>query len=213
MERARPGPVHLLAAVLAVAGGCTMATPAMAAPQTRDAPMGSEGAGSQVDAPAGWTIGALPAPADGARVFPPGVGPMGGAGPDRADQLFGLHDKYRLGGSLLQWLQPYAALTPWLSAGPAADGQAVTGGGVLLDVPVGAFTFTPSVGAGYTPRRLRPDGETVEFRSQLEIGYAFENRSRVTLGYSHIRSGSDGRDDSDVLGFTFRLPFGALGGD
>lgn len=206
MERARPGPARFPALLAAAALFC--AGPALAAPRTQEVTVGQG-----VDAPAGWTVGALPAPAEAARVFPPGAGPVGGGTPDRAGELFGLHDKFRVGGSLTQWLQPYAALTPWVSATPGTDGRPLTGGGLLLDVPVGGgFTFTPSIGAGYTASRLRPEGETVEFRSQLEIGYAFDNNSRVTLGYSHIRGGSDGREDSEMLGFTFRLPFGALTG-
>ncbi|MCW2248047.1 hypothetical protein M2352_003681 [Azospirillum fermentarium] len=198
MERTRSGPALAFArraAALTAAAFCILSPPAIAAPQTRT-----------VDAPAGWTVGALPAPA------PAPVETGGAAG--RRTELFGLQDKYRVGGALLPWLQPYAALSPWVSATPGAGGAPLSSGGVLLDVPVGGgFTFTPSIGAGYTPNRLRPEGEAVEFRSQLEIGYAFDNNARVTLGYTRMRGTGGGRDDGEMLGFTFRLPFGALTGD
>lgn len=174
----RSGPL-CCSVILAAVAVCVLAAPAGAAPQTHT-----------VEAPAGWTIGALPG--------------------------LGLHDKLRAGGTLLPWLEPYAALTPWVSSTAGGDGRPQTSGGLLLDIPVGGgFTFTPSIGAGYTPGRLRPEGEgeAMAFRSQLEIGYAFDNNARVTLGYTRMRRAGDGREGGETLGFTLRLPFGALTGD
>lgn len=187
MERTRPGPalVHC-AAILAAVAFCVLTAPADAAPRTHT-----------VEAPAGWTVGTLPVPTG------------------RTADPFGLQDKQRIGAALLSWQSPSAALTPWVSPATPGTGAAPFGsGGLLLDVPLGGgFIFTPSIGAGYMPNRLRPDGETVALRSQLEIGYAFDNNARVTLGYTHMRGGGDGRDGGETLGFTLRLPFGALTGD
>ncbi|HEY0837832.1 MAG TPA: hypothetical protein VGE72_28205 [Azospirillum sp.] len=130
-----------------------------------------------------------------------------------SDRLQDLHQqKFRLGGSLLPWLEPYATLKPWIGNVPAADGTVRGAGGVLVDVPLGSFVFTPSVGAGYFTPAPRDGNATVQYRSQIELGYQFENQSRVTLGYSRTMSGSGGesRTDSNVVGFTYRLPFGAL---
>lgn len=190
MESTRPAPIRPIlircTAAFAVVAFCLLTAPASAAPQTHT-----------VEAPAGWTVGALPVPAG------------------RTADLFGLQDKQRVGGALLSWLSPHAALTPWVTPATPGTGAAPLGsGGLLLDVPVGGgFTFTPSIGAGYMSNRLRPDGETVALRSQLEIGYAFDNNARVTLGYTHMRGTGDGREDGEMLGFTVRLPFGALTGD
>jgi len=128
-----------------------------------------------------------------------------------SDRLQDLHQqKFRIGGSLIPWLEPYATLKPWVGNVPTADGSVRGAGGVLVDVPLGSFVFTPSVGAGYFTPAPRDGNAAVQYRSQIELGYQFENQSRVTLGYSRTMSGSDGRNDSNVVGFTYRLPFGAL---
>lgn len=132
---------------------------------------------------------------------------------DRSERIGDLHQKYRLGAAPLPGLEPYAALKPWVAGSAQPDGTMTSRGGVLIDVPVGSFTFTPSVGAGYVSNSPRDYRGTVEFRSQVELGYRFENRSQVTLGYSRITGGpaADSRTDANnVVGFTYRLPFGAL---
>lgn len=132
---------------------------------------------------------------------------------DRSERIGDLHQKYRLGAAPLPGLEPYAALKPWVAGSTQPDGTMTSRGGVLLDVPVGSFLFTPSVGAGYVANSPRDSRGTVEFRSQVELGYQFENRSRVTLGYSRITGGpaADSRTDTNnVVGFSYRLPFGAL---
>ncbi|HYH21515.1 MAG TPA: acyloxyacyl hydrolase [Azospirillum sp.] len=130
-----------------------------------------------------------------------------------ADRLQDLHQqKFRIGGSLIPWLEPYATLKPWVGTVPMADGTVRGAGGVLVDVPLGSFVFTPSVGAGYFTPTPRDSNTAVQYRSQIELGYQFENQSRVTLGYSRTMSsgGNDSRPDSNIIGFTYRLPFGAL---
>lgn len=132
-----------------------------------------------------------------------------------------LHNKVRIGSSLLPKLEPFADVRPWVSMSPpAVDGSLHGMGGILIDVPLGSsFVFTPSVGAGTLPRparTAREPGAAVEFRSQLELGYEFENKSRFSLGYSRIdTTGSpadSGGSANNVFGFYYRLPFGALAG-
>lgn len=134
---------------------------------------------------------------------------------DRADTVFDLHQKFRIGGSLLPWLEPYATIKPWVGSERAPDGTMQGVGGVLMDVPIGAFTFTPSVGAGYVSRSVRDSSGAMEVRSQLELGYEFENKARVSLGFSHITGAGQtvGRPDDDVVGFTYRMPIGAIFGN
>lgn len=85
-------------------------------------------------------------------------------------------------------------------------------GGVLIDVPLGSFVFTPSVGAGTLPTVRREGGPGTEFRSQLELGYEFDNKSRFSLGYSRIvndaAAGDPAAGTNNVFGFYYRLPFG-----
>lgn len=127
-----------------------------------------------------------------------------------------LHNKVRLGSSLLPKLEPYADIRPWVALGPATPDGTVTGmGGILIDVPLGSFVFTPSIGLGTIPRPTREPDAAVEFRSQLELGYQFENNSRFSLGYSRIEGGSAadaGLPANNVFGLYYRLPFGALSG-
>ena len=93
-----------------------------------------------------------------------------------------------------------------------SSGLAGIMGGVLIDVPLGSFVFTPSVGAGTLPTVRREGAPTTEFRSQLELGYQFDNNSRFSLGYSRIindaASGDPSAGANNVFGFYYRLPFG-----
>lgn len=132
-----------------------------------------------------------------------------------------LHNKIRIGSSLLPKLDGYAEVRPWVSLGPSApDGSLYGMGGILIDVPLGSsFVFTPSVGAGtlpVTPRDPAATGSVMEFRSQLELGYQFENKARFSLGYSRIDTSGAAADATapanNVFGFYYRMPFGALTG-
>lgn len=143
-----------------------------------------------------------------------------------------LNSKMRIGGSLIPQIEPYASVQPWIGPGTGSSltprgavtglGGGVTGpvsgglpglmGGVLIDVPLGSFVFTPSVGAGTLPTVRREGGPGTEFRSQLELGYEFDNKSRFSLGYSRIvndaAAGDPAAGANNVFGFYYRLPFG-----
>lgn len=132
---------------------------------------------------------------------------------DRSESIGDLHQKYRLGAAPLPGLEPYAALKPWVAGMAQPDGSMTSRGGILVDIPVGSFVFTPSIGAGYVTNSPRDTRTSIEFRSQLEVGYQFQNRSRVTLGYSRITGGpteSGMEGPNNVVGFTLRLPIDAL---
>lgn len=132
----------------------------------------------------------------------------------------GLNSKMRIGSSLVPQMEPYASLRPWIGPGaqildgPARGTPSGTGlmGGVLVDVPLGSFIFTPSFGAGTLPRSQRDGGAVTEFRSQLEVGYEFDNKSRFSLGYSRIATDGNPADPAtatnNVFGLYYRLPFG-----
>ncbi|WP_372396021.1 hypothetical protein ABMY26_12365 [Azospirillum sp. HJ39] len=151
-----------------------------------------------------------------------------------------LNSKMRIGGSLIPQIEPYASVQPWIGPGTGSSltprgavaglggvaGGGVPGsvpggvsgglpglmGGVLIDVPLGSFVFTPSVGAGTLPTVRREGGPGTEFRSQLELGYEFDNKSRFSLGYSRIvndaAAGDPAAGTNNVFGFYYRLPFG-----
>jgi lipid A 3-O-deacylase len=146
----------------------------------------------------GWTVGGL---AYGANNTPP-----------VASQF---HDKLRAGpGLTLSGVKEGMALRSWVAPPPAtAAGLAGQAGGLLLDVPFAGFTFTPSFGAARSGGSPLTGAATLSLRSQLEVGYQFDNASRLALGYSRISGlGAGGeRLDGDVLSLSFRLPFSALG--
>ncbi|ANC92810.1 hypothetical protein A6A40_13520 [Azospirillum humicireducens] len=147
-----------------------------------------------------------------------------------------LNSKMRIGGSLIPQIDGFASVQPWIGPGTGSSltpRGAVTGlaggltgtgsagvsgglagimGGVLIDVPLGSFVFTPSVGAGTLPTVRREGAPTTEFRSQLELGYQFDNKSRFSLGYSRIvndaAAGDPAAGTNNVFGFYYRLPFG-----
>lgn len=158
--------------------------------------------------------------------------------PPAESSLTVLNSKMRLGGSLIPQIEPFASVQPWIGPGTGSSltpRGAVTGltgglpgtgtgsaglsgglagimGGVLIDVPLGSFVFTPSVGAGTLPTVRREGAPTTEFRSQLELGYQFDNNSRFSLGYSRIvndaAAGDPAAGTNNVFGFYYRLPFG-----
>lgn len=95
--------------------------------------------------------------------------------------------EYRFGESLLPFTEPYALFKPWVGAEATSDGALYGAGGILIDIPVGSFVFTPSLGVGlFSEGGGKELGSVIEFRSQLEVGYEFENNSRFGVTYSHI---------------------------
>jgi hypothetical protein len=106
---------------------------------------------------------------------------------DHHEQAVDFRGEYRFGTSLISAIEPYAKMKPWVGAEGTSDGAIYGVGGVLVDVPLGPFVFTPSFGTGlYSPGDGKRLGSPIEFRSMLELGYEFENQSRFSLGYSHI---------------------------
>ena len=167
---------------------------------------------------------------DGGRMGGWTVGGLAYSAPGPAENtLSGLNSKMRLGTtSLVPQIESFATVRPWIGPGaqaldgiPRAAGSAGlaggltnTGvmGGILIDVPFGAFVFTPSFGAGTLPRSSRDGGATTEFRSQVELGYEFDNKSRFSLGYSRIATDGNPAEPAsapnNVFGLYYRLPFG-----
>ncbi len=193
--------------LLLVALFCALFSPAVAAPTSRDALANR----SEPQ----WTLGGLAygLPAADARPDDRRLGDS---------RLSDLNNKMRIGASLFPAIEGYAAVRPWIGPGGSeGGGRSLTSaggvmGGVLIDVPLGSFVFTPSFGASLgptsLPRAQRDAGATTEFRSQLELGYVFDNKSRFSLGYSRIATDAAAADSvnapNNVFGFYYRLPFG-----
>ncbi|MEP4378426.1 MAG: acyloxyacyl hydrolase [Alphaproteobacteria bacterium] len=100
---------------------------------------------------------------------------------------------------------------PWIGIEATSD-QAVYGvGGILVDLYFGRrWVFTPSFGAGaYADGNGKDLGHTIEFRSQLEFGYRFDDRSRMSLAVSHISNASlgDNNPGTEIATIYYHIPF------
>lgn len=115
--------------------------------------------------------------------------------------------EYRHGEDFL-WLKPWAGLEAnW-------DGSVWGGIGVLVDITffdsvVLTGSFAPGLWAQGNGKDL---GHVVEFRSQVELGYQFENQSRLSLAFSHTSNADlDSTNPGvEVLSLYYHLPLDEL---
>jgi hypothetical protein len=114
--------------------------------------------------------------------------------------------EYRWGEPLFWQISPFAALE--------VTGDASVWGGVGLysDFFITDHTYiTPSFGAGlYTKGSSDHDLDyPLEFRSQIELGYQFENYHRVSVGFGHISNASlgDKNPGTEILNLYYHFPW------
>lgn len=102
---------------------------------------------------------------------------------------------------------------PWGGVEITENGSVWGGGGVLLDFEfANNFYFTPSFGAGLYSHG---DGDldlshSIEFRSQVEVGYEFETGNRFGVAFSHISNASldDHNPGAEILSVYYHMPIG-----
>ena len=99
---------------------------------------------------------------------------------------FDFRAEYRSGKKVLGFIKP------WIGVEATSDQAAYALAGVLTDLYFGRrWVLTPSFGAGiYADGNGKDLGHVIEFRSQLEFGYRFDDHSRVSLAISHISNAS-----------------------
>ncbi|MFN4278342.1 MAG: acyloxyacyl hydrolase [Ferrovibrio sp.] len=95
----------------------------------------------------------------------------------------------------------------------ATHEEAVYGyAGVLVDIYLGRrWVLTPSFAPGvYRQGDGKDLGGAIEFKSQLEFSYRFDNRSRLGIGFSHMSNASiyDSNPGVETLFVTYALPLG-----
>ena len=82
--------------------------------------------------------------------------------------------------------------------------------GILVDVYLGRrLVVTPSLAGGlYADGDGKDLGFPVQFRSQLEIAYRFENRARLGLSYSHLSNADLDSENpgAESLAITYSIP-------
>lgn len=107
---------------------------------------------------------------------------------------------------------------PFASLAATSTGQYFLGGGILLDVFLGRrFVLTPSFAPHfYTGGNSKLDLDyPVEFRSQLEAAYRFDDRSRLGVAVSHYSNASlgDTNPGTESAMVYYSVPFDKLFGN
>ena len=106
---------------------------------------------------------------------------------------------------------------PFLTAAGITNGMTFFGGGVLIDVYFGnRFVVTPSFAPTYW-RGETDDldlGHGLEFRSQIEFAYRFDDRSRLGIAVSHSSNASlgDTNPGTESLLVNYSHPLGNIFG-
>ena len=91
-------------------------------------------------------------------------------------------------------------------------------GGVYLEDNLGSlftgkkskYIFTPSFGGGYyddgNGKKL---GNTIEFRTTIEISYEMKNNNRIGLSFGHISNANIGNKNPgvEIISLSFQIPY------
>ena len=109
-------------------------------------------------------------------------------------------------------------LKPVAAASGSTTGHFLFSGGVLMDLFFGRrVVVTPSFAPGYyTGGNSDLDlGHELEFRSQIEFAYRFDDRSRLGLAVSHTSNASiwDDNPGSESAILYYSIPVESLFGD
>ncbi len=101
---------------------------------------------------------------------------------------------------------------PFVTAAGVSNGMSFIGAGVLVDIYLGRrWVVTPSFAPTWW--RGKTDdldmGHAVEFRSQVEVAYRFDDRSRLGLSVSHYSNASlgDHNPGTESLMVNYSIPF------
>ena len=100
---------------------------------------------------------------------------------------------------------------PWVGLEATSDGAVYGLAGILVDLFFGRrIVVTPSFGAGlYHDGGGKDLGGTVEFRSQIEVAYRFNDRSRLGIALGHISNADLGEDNpgTEIINIYYSIPF------
>lgn len=106
---------------------------------------------------------------------------------------------------------------PFGGAMANGDGGGYVYAGVLIDLFFGRrIVVTPSFAPGaYIEGDGKDLGSVLEFRSQIEVSYRFDDRSRLGVALSHMSNAGIGDENpgTENLVLTYAVPFDALFGD
>lgn len=102
-------------------------------------------------------------------------------------------------------------IAPFVGVEATSDGAVYGLVGLYRDFPIAPqWYITPSFGAGlYHDGGGKDLGHTVEFRSQIELGYEFQSAHRVSAGFGHISNASlgDRNPGTEILNLYYHMPW------
>ena len=101
-------------------------------------------------------------------------------------------------------------IKPWVGVEVTSDIAAYGVAGVLTDIFFGRrIVLTPSFGVGvYADGDGKELGSALEFRLQIELGYRFDDRSRLALAFGHISNASigDTNPGTEIATIYYHIP-------
>lgn len=101
---------------------------------------------------------------------------------------------------------------PFAGAMATSDRATYLYGGVKIDVYIGnRWVVTPSFAPGWYRRGGGHDlGYALEFRSQLDVAYRFDDRSRLGVSFGHMSNASlgDTNPGTESLMLNYTVPLG-----
>lgn len=102
-------------------------------------------------------------------------------------------------------------LKPWVGIELTSEKSLWAGGGLLFDYNISnSWYLTPSFGAGlYSKGDSDKDlDHPIQFRSQLEISYEFQDLSRAGISLSHSSNAGlgDHNPGTEAIGFYWHIP-------
>jgi hypothetical protein len=123
------------------------------------------------------------------------------------DEAVDFRLEYRHGDDFL-WLKPWGGIEA------TSDGSVWGGIGVLMDITFfDTVVLTGSLAPGlYEDGGGKDLGSVFEIRSQVELGYQFENQSRLSVSFSHTSNASVADDNPgvEVVNLYYHLPLDVL---
>jgi hypothetical protein len=121
--------------------------------------------------------------------------------------------EYRAGLSLASFTDPLLAVRPWAGIEGTSRGAVWGGAGLLLDIPVGRFSFVPQAGVGgYDQGRGRNLGSVLEFRTGADLAYRFLDGSRLAVAFTHTSNADIARRNPGMEGIVvnYQIPLSWL---
>ena len=113
--------------------------------------------------------------------------------------------------------EPFLWLKPWVGVEVTSDAAFWGGAGLLLDTVWRrhvVVTLSTGVG-GYADGSAKDLGGSLEFRSQIELGYRFADHSRLTAAFGHISNAGlgDHNPGGEMATLYYHFPLSRPHGD